>query len=110
MQTSPYFFYLYLSPKNIVISNLLELLVNFIIILDDPRNVQLPEKSLDKLAWRDWLHNVVTQFLREFVFDVEESDELIEQVNHLDGNQRECYLYRICCQRYQEDHGDRGKY
>ena len=110
MQTSPYFFYLYLSPKNIVISNLLELLVNFIIILDDPRNVQLPEKSLDKLARRDWLHNVVTQFLREFVFDVEESDELIEQVNHLDGNQRECYLYRICCQRYQEDHGVRGKY
>ena len=105
MQTLPYFFYLILPPKNIVISSLLELIVNFIVILDDPRNIQLSEKSLDKLARSDWLHNVVTQFLRKFVFDVEESDELIEQVNHLDRNQREGYLCRICGQRYQGDHG-----
>ena len=27
-----------------------ELLLNFIVVLDDPRKVQLPDKSLDKLA------------------------------------------------------------
>jgi len=46
---------------------------------------------------------VVTEFLREFVFDVKESDEIIEQVNRLDRNQREGYLSRICGQRYQGD-------
>lgn len=92
--------------KNIVVSNLLtgsELILNFIVSLDDPRKVQLPDKNLDKLARRDWLHNVVTEFLREFVFDVKESDEIIEQVNRLDRNQREGYLCRVCGQRYQGD-------
>lgn len=48
--------------------------------------VQLPDKSVNKLTRRNWLNNFIKNFLREFVFDMEESVEMIEQVNCLDRN------------------------
>ena len=74
-----------------------------VIIADEPSKFQLPAKSTDKVVRRDWLHNVVRDFLQAFVFDVQESDQVIEQVNLLDRNQREGYACRICGQKYQGD-------
>ena len=75
----------------------------FFISLDSPSKVQIPAKSEDKHACCEWLHSLVKDFLRQFVFDVQETDEMIEQVNRLDRNQREGYVCRICGKKYQGD-------
>ena len=75
----------------------------FSISLDCPSKVQIPAKSEDEHARREWLHSLVKDFLRQFVFDVQETDEMIEQVNRLDRNQREGYTSRICGKKYQGD-------
>lgn len=59
--------------------------------LDSPSKVQISAKSEDKHTRREWLHSLVKDFLQQFVFDVQETDEMIEQVNRLNRNQREGY-------------------
>lgn len=46
-----------------------------LIIADAHCTVQLPEKSADKRERTEFLHNLVTAFIRTFVFDVQESDD-----------------------------------
>lgn len=45
----------------------------------------------------------MTAFIRTFVFDVQESDDLVEQVDRLDRLNREGYCCRVCGQKYQGD-------
>jgi len=75
----------------------------FSISLDSPSKMQIPAKSEGKHARREWLHSLLKDFLRQLVFDVQETDEMIEQVNRLDRNQREGYACRICGKKYQGD-------
>lgn len=79
------------------------LFLHNLIIADAPCTVQLPEKSADKHERKEFLHNLVTAFIRTFVFDVQESDDLVEQVDRLDRLNREGYCCRVCGQKYQGD-------
>jgi len=70
---------------------------------DVPSKFQLPLKSEGRVERRNWLHKLIREFLREFVFDTQESNEVIQEVNRLDRQQREGYACRICGRRYQGD-------
>ncbi|KAJ7361941.1 hypothetical protein OS493_014588 [Desmophyllum pertusum] len=70
---------------------------------DVPSKFQLPLKSEGSLERCNWLHKVIREFLREFVFDTQESDKVIQEVNRLDRQQREGYTCRVCGRRYQGD-------
>lgn len=65
-----------------------------------PTKVQVPLKSEEREVRRSWLENLIRKFLREFVFDTQESDEVVQGVNRLDMQQREGYTCRICGRIY----------
>lgn len=75
----------------------------YILFADVPTKVQLPLKSEDRAVRRSWLENLIRKFLCEFVFDTQESDEVVQGVNRLDVQQREGYACRICRRIYQGD-------
>ncbi|KAK3699092.1 hypothetical protein QZH41_000619 [Actinostola sp. cb2023] len=72
---------------------------------DSPSKLEIPQQWNDKLAKRDWLHNVVRRFLSYYVFQNQEISILADQVSALENTLQLGFSCRApgCDRQYKSD-------